>query len=65
MVRVNAVAEPDENGEDDQCGKECKADQRPADQVGRGGVGEERKGRALVGPVGDAEDAGDDGNGAA
>ena len=31
----------------------------------RGGVGEEREGRALVGPVGDAQNVIDDGDGAA
>ena len=44
---------------------EGEADQGPADGVRRGGVGEEREGRAFVGPVGDAEDVGDDGDGAA
>ena len=61
----DVVTEPDQKGEDDECGKECKADQRPMDQVGRCGVCEEREGGAFVGPVGDAEDAGDDRNVAA
>ena len=43
--------------------REC--DQRPADEVRRSRVGEEREGRAFVGPVSDAQDARDDGDGSA
>ena len=42
-----------------------KGDKSPANGVGGGGVGKEGKGGALVEPVGDAEEAGNDGDGVA
>ena len=65
VVRVMRSAEAHHGDENDERGEEREGDQAPADRVGRGGVGEERKGRALVGPVGDAQKVRDDGNGAA
>src|ERR1039458_2985218 len=59
-----AVAEADHGNEDDQGCQKREADQGPADRVGRSGVGEEREGRALVGPMGDAQNAGYDRDGA-
>ncbi len=59
------VTEPDENDKDYESSKECKADQSPVNEVGGCGVGEERKGCTFVGPVGEAENAGNDGNVAA
>ncbi len=52
-----AIAQAQQDDEDDQRGQEREGDQAPAHSVGRGGVGEEREGRALVGPVRDAQDA--------
>ncbi len=60
-----AVAEAHHDDQNSQRGERGEADQRPADGVGRGGVGEEREGRALIGPVSDAQDVRDDRNGAA
>ena len=40
-------------------GDERERDQRPADGVRRSRVGEEREGRAFVGPVSNAQDSGD------
>ena len=59
------VAKADEGDEHGEGGEEREADEDPADQVRRGGFSEQREGGAVVGPVGDAEDVGDDGDGAA
>ena len=62
---AEAVAKADEGDEHGDQEHEREADQDPADEMRRSGFGEEGKGRALVGPMGDAEDARDDRDGAA
>ncbi len=59
----DSAAEADQGDEDGDCGDGGKGNESPADGVGRGGVGEEREGRALIEPVRDAQEAGDDGDG--
>ena len=60
-----AVAQADQDNEHHQRRQRGEADQPPADRVGRGGVGEEREGRAVVGPMGDAQKVRDHRDGAA
>ena len=53
------VAEADEKDQDDQGGEGAEADEEPVDEVRCAGFGEEGEGCAFVGPMSDAEDAGD------
>jgi hypothetical protein len=60
-----AIPHAHQNNQNDNCGKGCEADQGPADQVRGGGFRKKRKGRAFVGPMGDAQNAGNEGDCAA
>jgi hypothetical protein len=65
VVSVKLIADAQQHDEDHDRGDKRECDQRPADGVRRSRVGEEREGRAFVGPVGNAQDARDDGDGSA
>ncbi len=62
---VDVVAETDHDDEDDKCRGEREDDETPADGVWGRGVGKEREGSSLVGPMRDEEEMRDDGNGVA
>ena len=62
---VDVLAKADKGDEHRDHSQAGEGDQSPAHGVGRGRVCEEREGRALIEPMGDAQETRHQGNGAA